>query len=309
MSRALAVSTHAIAEEQAQRSLISGGSALAAALSGFFAAAGAEAGILLGPVGLLLGGLGAGARAFDGRCRQPGLLGKRPRGVPPGHEPSPRAHVAAPASLAALVVAASYEPGLSLAACIRPGVTRAREGGAFGRARLLELVGEKGALAFQDDSVRKAYLAQFSAVEGGQVTAADLKPPAGLDLEALESSGALTLAAPNGDEAASDRGAAGKLQALLVGDAQGQFALLGFTELDSALEFEGYEVLVPTVAIPVERGVPRVKVGTPLGRLPELRLAREAGVVTSASAELGAGRSRLVLYRNPITREISRVSA
>ncbi|MGC4065984.1 MAG: hypothetical protein QM784_15310 [Polyangiaceae bacterium] len=78
--RSCSLSNDIVAAEAADECLLAGGSAVAAVLCGFFAAAGAYSGVLLGPLSLLVAGVGSGARAFDGRLRQPGLGTKRPRG-------------------------------------------------------------------------------------------------------------------------------------------------------------------------------------------------------------------------------------
>ena len=91
--RALARSNDPLCEAAAGEELAKGGSAVDAVLSGYFAAAGAYPGVLLGPVTLLIGGTGSGDRAFDGRVRQPGKNAKRPRGTLPGEEPPLAARV------------------------------------------------------------------------------------------------------------------------------------------------------------------------------------------------------------------------
>ena len=65
--RSLARSNDPLCEAAAGDELAKGGSAVDAVLSGYFAAAGAYPGVLLGPVTLLIGGTGSGDRAFDGR--------------------------------------------------------------------------------------------------------------------------------------------------------------------------------------------------------------------------------------------------
>ncbi|HET9960276.1 MAG TPA: hypothetical protein VFQ61_37555, partial [Polyangiaceae bacterium] len=90
-----------IAEQAATERLAAGGSAVTAVLAGFFAVAGARPGVLLGPMSILVAGVGQGARAFDGRVRQPGLGAKRPRGILDGSEVPEAAQVAVPGALGA----------------------------------------------------------------------------------------------------------------------------------------------------------------------------------------------------------------
>jgi hypothetical protein len=79
-----AVGSDDTAREAAQAYLDAGGDAVGAAVSGFFAAAGASPGVLFGAVGLIVAQVGMGVRAFDGRERQPGLGQRRARGLAPG---------------------------------------------------------------------------------------------------------------------------------------------------------------------------------------------------------------------------------
>src|SRR5688572_32963231 len=106
--RSAAIANDSVAEEAAQDFLLSGGSAVGAVLSGFFAASGAYAGVLLAPLSLLVAGVGSGARAFDGRLRQPGRGTKRPRGFKQNEAIPDAARVAVSASVAAAMVAHAY---------------------------------------------------------------------------------------------------------------------------------------------------------------------------------------------------------
>jgi gamma-glutamyltranspeptidase/glutathione hydrolase len=89
-SRAEALATDELVQEAARAELVQSKSAVAAVAAGFFAAAGRHPGVLLAPLTLLVAGVGAGGRAFDGRLRQPGLGVKRPRGLLPGESASRR---------------------------------------------------------------------------------------------------------------------------------------------------------------------------------------------------------------------------
>jgi hypothetical protein len=305
MQRAICISSHPLAAEYGERALETGDSALEAVLTGFFAAAAAEASVLFGPLSLLAGGTGEAGRAYDGRVRQPGLLGKRPRGYLPGQQPGPAARVAVPMGIAALAVSTSYHGQVSLGACCRSAITLARQQGATGRAELLSHVGGLGARALSETGVQRAWISQFGPVQAGQITSADLRPPTGLDV----------LAADRGDELqlpwttkAPEEAEAGVPHAIVAVDARGLFVGLQFTMLDSSVELVGYEVTVPLLAEPVWRGVPRIAPGTPLGSVSPLRLVREAGAVVRIEAELGPGRAPLSLYRQRETREVTRIA-
>jgi hypothetical protein len=307
MQRAICISSHPLAAEYGERALETGDSALEAVLSGFFAAAAAEPGVLFGPLALLAGGTGEAGRAYDGRARQPGLLGKRPRGYLPGQQPGPAASVAVPRGISALAVSTSYHGQVSLGGCCRSAITLARQQGATGRAELLSHVGGLGARALSETGVQRAWISQFGPVQAGQVTSADLRPQTGLDFLAADRGDELLLpwgtTPPRGAEAQAN-----VPHALVAVDARGLFVGLQFTVLGSSVELAGYEVTVPLLAAPVWRGVPRVAPGTPLGGVPPLRLVREAGAVVRIEAELGPGRAPLSLYRQRETREVTRIA-
>src|SRR5687768_17130658 len=118
--RAVAISNDPVAEEAAQSHLTAqGGSAVGAVLTGFFAAAGAYSGVLLSPLTVLVGGIGTGGRAFDGRVRQPGLATNRPRGFLPEETIPTAARVGVPMTVAAAAVAYAYDGGKSLGSLVK----------------------------------------------------------------------------------------------------------------------------------------------------------------------------------------------
>jgi hypothetical protein len=306
MQRALCISSHAVAAEYGSKALLTRESALDAVLAGFFAAAALEPGVLFGPLALLTGGTGEGARAYDGRCRQPGVLGKRPRGFLPTQALPQAARVAVPTGIAALAISTSYYGEVSWASACRPAVSLAKQEGALGRAELLAQVSGLAARTLAEGSLARAWTSQYGPVGQGQVTSGDLRAPAGLDQPALEVGDTLCLPFDaNIDGGAKAQG--GTAHAIVAVDARGLFVGLEFTVLDGGAELTGYEVTVPLLAVPVLRGVPRVAPGTPLGTLPPLRLVREAGAITRVEAELGVGRAPLSLYRHRETREVSRL--
>jgi hypothetical protein len=94
---AKAVASQAAVEETAQQILSDGGNCLDAVVAGFFAAAALEAGTLFAPVGVLVAGVGRGARSIDGRSLQHqgrangGRAAWRP-GSPSRRQPSRRRH-------------------------------------------------------------------------------------------------------------------------------------------------------------------------------------------------------------------------
>src|SRR5580693_5893890 len=94
--QALATASEGSAAEAASAMLVKG-NAVDAVVAGVFAAAGAGASVLLGPVQIVFGGAGLGLRAVDGRVRQPGKGAPRPRGFTPEQTVAPAARVGVPA--------------------------------------------------------------------------------------------------------------------------------------------------------------------------------------------------------------------
>lgn len=319
MRRAGAGSTHPIAGEVAAETIAGGGSALKAVLSGFFGAAGAHPGVLFGPVSLVVGGIGVGPRAFDGRCLQPGHEGKRPRGFLSDETIPLAAYAAIPGSLWATAVCCGYHTGTTLGACVRPGISISRKAGAKGRAELLERVGALGPRIFLDASVRHAWLTQFGPVEGGMVQNQDLQPRQGLDMAAAELGRELTVPWAKEEEAADVHGqdapatdhAAGIEHGLVAVDAQAMLVAMSFRVLPGQALLGDFEVSVPLLGVPVRRGVPRMAPRSPLPTSAGVALGRAGGVYVSARAGSGvrpgieqSSPTQAQVYRNPSTREV-----
>jgi hypothetical protein len=290
MARVQALATTELAQEAARTALQDGATALGAVLTGFFVEAGQSPGVLFGPVSLLVGGLGSGVFAYDGRHRQPGLEAKRPRGFEQGEEIPPAARVAAPGSVHAAALACAFHPGTTILSCVRPGVSQAKQAGKKGRAELLELVATKAATALTDPRVRRAFTSLFGTVEGGLITPADLAAREDVQAKALTFDDSYRT--PWGQ---TEEGSAGAGHAIVAGDSKGLFAALSYGELTSGLELAPFETTVPMTAEPVRRGVTRVPPGTPIARADSLWLPRSTnGTVSGASVELG-GRVLAVL--------------
>lgn len=286
--RVAAVSNDPIAAEVAREQLAAGGSAVGAVLAGFFAAAGAHAGVLLGPVTLIVGGVGVGARAFDGRLRQPGLGAKRPRGVLPADAVPDAARVAVPTAVSALAVALAYDGGRSLGSLVKPGISRAERGGAEARAGVLKLVRSAGAGAFNDSGFVRALLRVAGPSQGGLLSPADFAAVPQVDADApCRSVGSRRLyEAPWASEAADmDVSALGSGCAVCAVDVRRVFAALSFRRLTAGFTVEELELEAPLAAVPVMRGVARVAPGARLrAPAPLALLADAAGACTEVLA-------------------------
>lgn len=261
--RALSRSNDAGSERAAGEELARGGTAIDAVVAGYFAAAGAYPGVLLGPVTLLLGGVGSGDRAFDGRARQPGKNARRPRGVPEGETPPAAARVGVPCSVPALAIALGYGAKATLGRLVQPGVAAAREQGAEKRAALLTRVGEVGALAFAESELSLTLVRAFGAPHGGLLTPADFGAARRLDAPALRQAraGGSALVAPWAAEA---KAGFGRGVAVCAVDVNGSFAALCFDALPEGLVVDELQLSAPLLAVPTLRGVPRVAPDTAL---------------------------------------------
>ncbi|HEY6080119.1 MAG TPA: hypothetical protein VIW29_15000 [Polyangiaceae bacterium] len=313
--RALSRSNDELCEAASAEQLARGGSAIDAVLAGYFAAAGAYPGVLLGAVTLLLGGTGSGERAFDGRVRQPGKNAKRPRGTLADAAPPLTSRVGVPCSVPALAVSLGYGAQATLGRLVQAGVALARERGAERRAAVLTRVGQVGALAFSEPEVSRMLVRAFGPPAGGLVTPADFAHPQALDLPAvrLEQNGATVLIAPWADEAkvAPARGVV-----VTAMDINGLFAAVSFDSLPEALPVEELELSCPLLAAPTLRGVPRVAPGTPLPAAAPVWIGYDEssspielwGAPTSLAPLSSEGR-RLGMRRNNTARTVAALEA
>lgn len=268
MTRSAVTTDDPVALEAAEDVLLSGGSALGAVVAGFFAAAGAHSGVLLSPVTLLAAGAGIGARAFDGRCRQPGLGTKRPRGYREGDAVPPQANVGVPAGITAVVVALAYDEQAKIARLLKAGIRRARDSGAMARAELLERVRAVGGAAVAESSFVRPFLHAAGEGAGGLVGPTDFRSIVNVDGAAkiIEEGGARWAIAPWAlDEAptapAEDLGVG---HAVCAVDVQGLAAALSYRRVMNGVAVDELEIEAPKMAVPVRRGVPRVAPGEPL---------------------------------------------
>src|SRR5262249_13308943 len=122
----------------------------------------------------IFAGPGAGARAFDGRARQPGRGLPRPRGVIKGESVPPAAQVGVPASLAALALVHAYAGRLSLQRLAGPALEHAREVGAGERGEVIAKILRAGPAALREASVARPLLAVAGRTEGGLLSDDDL---------------------------------------------------------------------------------------------------------------------------------------
>lgn len=304
MPRTGALASDPVAREAAENVFQGNGSALQAALTGFFVAAAHDPGVLFSPVSLLVGGVGSGVFAYDGRCRQPGKEAKRPRGFLNPEEVPATARVAVPGSVAALAVACAFQSGTTLLSCVRPGVHAAKTSGAKERSILLEYVASLGATALQEPSIKRAYISQFGAVEQGTVGAADLAPAADLQVPVSKSGEAFKL--PWAEPCSSAREDHGEGHAIVAVDAKGLFVAMTYRSLPAGARLEPFDTTVPSLSIPVMRGLTRITPGAPLSCPAEMEIiSTSSGRFEQVVAIPRMGAAPLRLYRDSETQEVS----
>lgn len=267
--------------------LLRSSSAVSAVVAGFFYAAGAHDDVLLSPTVLLVAGVGSGARAFDGRLRQPGVGAKRPRGFLETDTVPLAARVALPTTVPALSLALAYQGKGSLTGLVRPGVNAAEAAGKPSRAAVLERIGAVGAQALGESAFAQPFLHVASPSEGGLLTQADFSAgPEDLSVSALPQphESGMTLVPPF-DAPISLDAAFGTGEAIVAIDALGVFAALSYRRLGDGLRVDALELVAPVAAAPVLRGHPRVRPGSRLLSPAPLGVrATEAGTPTEVLA-------------------------
>jgi hypothetical protein len=269
---------------------------------------------------LLVGGVGAGARAFDGRLRQPGAGAKRPRGSVEPKDVPETARVAVPGAVAALAVALAYDGGQTLTSVVKPGIARAERGGARDRAGVLRLVRSAGAGAFADSGFVRALLRVAGPSQGGQLSPADFGAAKDLDRDAVvrESGAKKWLEVPWAHEPPHPAPeVCGVGCAILAVDPRGVFAALAYRRVTDGFVIDELELEAPLAAVPVMRGVTRTAPGARLACPAPIALVCDdsgrpvevvatPGAVELADADLAAPSLRL--RRSSSTQEVEIVA-
>jgi hypothetical protein len=299
---ALALASEPVAAEAAQAYLQAGGDAIGAVVSGFFAAAGQAPGVLFGPLALLIAQVGAGVRAFDGRQRQPGLELRRPRGLTPEDTALPAARVAAPSSIAALLVALRYGEQAPLGKVVSSGVLLAKQLGCERRAAVLEQIQRLGAAALAAPAISRALIHLAGPSEGGSLGSADLAAIPELDQPARSIDN--TRVAPWDSERpdparvseADWNDQLARQQGLCARDARGGLAALCYDRATQGLFVAELELLLPLNAVPPRRGVPRVPPGSFLPAPTPLSIEVSPTAIPLAASVRLSGRAPLIVH-------------
>jgi gamma-glutamyltranspeptidase/glutathione hydrolase len=290
-TRAAALATEELVQDIASSELARSRSAVAAVVAGFFAAAGAHPDVLLGPLTLLVAGVGTGGRVFDGRLRQPGLGARRPRGFV-NEEVPVASRVALSTGIAALTVALAYDRRATLTSVARAGGRTAAAAGAPERARVLERIAAVGPAALSDSSFVRPMLHLASPSEGGLLTPADFVATEDVTAAAQERlvRGVTWLEAPWADSKPEPVAPGGARHGVCAVDVEGVYAALCYEQIGSGLEVPALELVAPLAAVPVRRGTPRVTPGTRLSAFTPIAIAcDDTGTPVEVTASLQAG--------------------
>lgn len=277
---AAALGARPVMTEAALGALHKGGTSIDACIAGFFAAAGELPGVLLGSSVLLVGGTGVGAHVFDGSVLQPGKGAPRPRGFLESEDVPAAAYVPIPTTGGLLSAAHAHGGSVPLSELATPGVRIARSAKAAGRANLLRRAGAAGPVAFRDEPFVRSMLAIGGRPESGNVTRDDLADAQARVLQAHATDQLVRSAAVDDGR---ERPA---LSSVFVAacDPRGVLAVLHVNYDAAGIELEPHEVTVSRFAVPVRRGVPRVRPGEARSLPVPIALLSEKGVPWSAIA-------------------------
>jgi gamma-glutamyltranspeptidase/glutathione hydrolase len=261
--KAAAVASDLAADAAANRVLADGGTAADAVVAGFLVAGAVRPGALFSPVQGLFAGPGAGARAFDGRARQPGRGVPRPRGVAKADEIPDAALVAVPASLGALALLHAYGGYLSLQRLVAPALEHARAVGADGRSEVIAKFAQRGPAALTEAAILRPLLAAASRTQGGLLSEEDLvevRPESAAPRQTECGLGRRALVVPWPAPEAPQR----ETEFVVAADASGVMAALSYAPDDDGLAVSELGLTLPRDAVVVRRGIPRVTPGEPL---------------------------------------------
>jgi hypothetical protein len=299
--RTAALATDRSAQKAAALALEAGGTATDALVAGFFAVAGARAGVLLAPAQMLTAGPGVGPAAYDGRARQPGRGIPRPRGYVTEEDVPGVARVAVPASIAMAALAHAGDGKLPFSRLVRRGVETAESAGSSARTSVLRRIAAKGAAALSDFG--RSLVAVAGRAQGGALTEDDLalvRPGAARPAVAGPRAAGRALYAVPWD-ASSDE--VRPQEIIVAGDARGVVGVLCYAPDDDGIPIPELDLALPRDAAPVRRGVPRVRPGQPLACPSPIAILADRGIALVAFGVAGAAgldlEAALALWQAP----------
>lgn len=287
-----AVGTDACMTLAAQDVLIRSASAVDACLAGWFAAAGKYRGVCLGSVSMLVAGTGSGTYLIDGSVLQPGLGAPRPRGFVNIADIPELSRVAVSPIGGWLLAAHAHGGSLSLGELAARGVKLARDNQANQRANLLRHLALAGPLALRETLFVRSFLQVAARAQGGNVTTHDLERAEARVISPVIEDGLIHLAPVCPDqmqvqqqpvkqpdprqqqsytESKYDHGQyclddfaarATRTLVMVACDHRGLWAAIHCAFDDDGVPIGSYDVTASRYAIPVMRGVARVRPGT-----------------------------------------------
>lgn len=263
----------------AARELLARGNAADAVVAGIAAAAGACETVLLGSVQLLIGGIGSGLLAFDGRPRQPGRGAPRPRGFLAGEAVPDAARVAAPLLPATLATAIASVGSVSLRRVFLPALEIARVKSPE-RASVLDALSRRGAPALVEGFVASELLAVAGRATGGLLTTDDLRsmrPRIARCEGDQDPAGMVTV--PWFADTDCD---ASSTQVVAAMDSRGMVAIACYEAPPEGVAVRALGLAAPTSAAPVMRGKTRVAPGVPRPSAAPIALRANRGAVDLA---------------------------
>lgn len=278
------VASSSRAAEDAARAVLPGGNAADAIVAGVLAACAASPSVLLGSLQVLLHGPTLGARAIDGRSRQPGRGTRRPRGFVDSASIPDAAHVAVPGLPSALATTSTAFGILPLLKAAGPALELAKVT-SKARAKVLGRVARMGGAALREALIADPWLEVAGVLAGGLLTMEDLAE-ASASIEELDASEG-TIRVPWGDP--SDPETTGTTAVLAVADTRGSLAIACWHEPDQGLRIEALDLIAPLLAVPVRRGETRVSPGTRLAAAAPITLKGDV-----AEAEVAGVKIRVV---------------
>jgi Gamma-glutamyltranspeptidase len=286
MARSLAAASEEEAA-QAAAGLLPRHGAVDAVVAGVFAAAAAHAGVLLGPVQMLVAGAGTGPRAIDGRTRQPGKGTKRPRGFRAEDAIPPASRVAVPALPAALAAALATFGTVTLSRALEPAIEIAKRV-APARAELFVRFRERGP-RLSAGAIGAELVAAGGPMEGGLLTREDLDElrPEVVVVKPMKLGVRPVLTVPWRGAALQGDGSHAELDArhthvVAAIDGRGTLAIACYEVPLDGVEVAPLQLLAPFAAAPVLRGEPRVRPGAPLAAAAPLALVEVDGAFAIA---------------------------
>jgi hypothetical protein len=302
------VEAASIAASQAlNASRLSHGSVADALVAATFALCALDASLFLSSASFLIAGPGVGTSSFDGRAKQPGLGGRRPRGFIASQSPTNAAKIAVPGLPPVLLAMHAGRGNHTLSELAQIGLSSAENFARIdsNRAVLLKAFAKERSMIFapnHESGLRNSLLLAASPTQGGMLTDSDIDDLRCNVTDANpELRGSLT---PDCDAILLDFGRdeldaeadALDRQIVVAVDARGVFGAGIFVRCSDTLDL-GVGFSAPLWAVPKLRGVRHIAAGSTLASPSSIALIREGNEVTCALGVAGtAGDKKLASY-------------